>query len=159
MEKKKKKAPSFRLKGIDGSGEEREFALKDFLGQKVLLYFYPRDNTPGCTTEACDFQSNLQNLSAYGYVVVGVSPDSVESHKKFQEKHGLQFILLSDPEKKVAQKYGAYGTKKRYGREVEGIIRSTFAIDEKGKIEKMWINVRAKGHVERILRELKSETE
>ncbi len=154
MVKEGDKAPDFCLRGIDENGEEREFCLKDFRGSKLILYFYPKDNTPGCTTEACDFRDNLNKLVEMGYKVVGVSPDSVNSHKKFREKYNLNFPLLSDPDKKVAEAYGAYGEKKMYGKVTKGIIRSTYLIDEKGNIVKVWHNVKAKGHVENILREL-----
>ncbi len=145
MVKEGDKAPDFCLKGIDEEGREREFCLKDLLGSKLILYFYPKDNTPGCTTEACDFRDNLSRLQGKGYKVVGISPDTVESHKKFREKYSLNFPLLSDPEKKVAKAYGAYREK---------IIRSTFLIDEEGRIVRAWRNVKAKGHVESIMREL-----
>ncbi len=154
MVKEGEKAPDFCLKGIDEKGEEKEFCLKDFSGKKLILYFYPKDNTPGCTTEACDFRDNLNVLVSKGYQVVGVSPDSVKSHKNFKEKYGLNFPLLSDPDKKVAEAFGAYGEKKMYGKVTKGIIRSTFLIDEDGKIAKAWRNVKAKGHVEKILKEL-----
>ncbi|RLJ70267.1 peroxiredoxin Q/BCP [Hydrogenivirga caldilitoris] len=156
MLKEGDKAPDFCLKGIDEKGEEREFCLKDFKGRKLILYFYPKDDTPGCTVEACDFRDNLNPLVSKGYLVVGVSPDSVSSHKKFKEKHGLNFPLLSDPDKKVAEAYGAYGEKKMYGKVTKGIIRSTFLIDEEGRIAKAWYNVKAKGHVEKLLKELES---
>ncbi len=145
MVKEGDKAPDFCLKGIDEEGREREFCLKDLLGSKLILYFYPKDNTPGCTREACDFRDNLSRLQSKGYKVVGISPDTVESHKKFREKHSLNFPLLSDPERKVAKAYGAYREK---------IIRSTFLIDEEGRILRAWRNVKAKGHVESIMREL-----
>ncbi len=103
MVKEGDKAPDFCLKGIDEEGREREFCLKDLLGSKLILYFYPKDNTPGCTRETCDFRDNLSRLQGKGYKVVGISPDTVESHKKFREKHSLNFPLLSDPEKKVAK--------------------------------------------------------
>ncbi len=154
MVKEGEKAPDFCLKGIDEKGEEKEFCLKDFKGKKLILYFYPKDNTPGCTTEACDFRDNLNVLVGKGYQVVGVSPDSVKSHKNFKEKYGLNFPLLSDPDKKVAEAFGAYGEKKMYGKVTKGIIRSTFLIDEEGKVAKAWRNVKAKGHVEKILKEL-----
>ncbi len=156
MVKEGDKAPDFCLKGIDEKGEEKEFCLKDFRGSKLILYFYPKDNTPGCTTEACDFRDNLNRLVSIGYKVVGVSPDSVSSHKKFREKYNLNFPLLSDPDKKVAEAYGAYGEKKMYGKVTKGIIRSTYLIDEEGRIAKVWHNVKAKGHVEKILKELES---
>ncbi len=154
MLKEEDKAPDFCLKGIDEKGEEKEFCLKDFRGSKLILYFYPKDNTPGCTVEACDFRDNLNVLVERGYKVVGVSPDSVESHRKFKEKYNLNFPLLSDPDKKVAESYGAYGEKKMYGKVTKGIIRSTFLIDEEGRIKKAWYNVKAKGHVEKLLKEL-----
>ena len=154
MLKEGDKAPDFCLKGIDEKGEEKEFCLKDFKGEKVILYFYPKDNTPGCTTEACDFRDNMNVLANMGYTVLGVSPDSVNSHKKFKEKYDLNFILLSDPDKSVAESYGAFGEKKMYGKVTKGIIRSTFLIDEDGNIAKAWYNVKAKGHVEKVLKEL-----
>jgi len=145
--------PSLKLKGLDPEGAEGEFDLAELTQGRAIVYFYPKDNTPGCTTEACDFRDNLQRLAAAGIKVIGISPDPIESHKKFRQKHGLNFYLLSDPQKEAAKLFGAYGKKKRYGREVEGIIRSTFLV-EKGTIQKEWRNVRAKGHVERLLKEL-----
>ena len=156
MLKEGDKVPNFCLKGIDEQGNEREFCIEEFKGKKVILYFYPKDNTPGCTQEACDFRDNLNVLKEMGYVVIGVSPDSVNSHKKFKEKHNLNFILLSDPEKKVAEMFGAYGEKKAYGKTTKGIIRSTFIIDEEGRIIKEWRNVKAKGHVQKVIETLKS---
>jgi peroxiredoxin Q/BCP len=145
--------PNFCLKGIDPEGKEIDFCFDQVRDKKVIIYFYPKDNTPGCTTEACDFRDNLNILKNYGIEVIGISPDSLNSHKKFKEKYGLNFILLSDPDKEVAALFGAYGEKKSYGKITKGIIRSTFYI-ENGKIVKAWRNVRAKGHVERILKEL-----
>jgi len=156
MLKEGSKVPNFCLKGIDEEGREREFCLEEFKGKKLIIYFYPKDNTPGCTQEACDFRDNLNVLKEMGYIVIGISPDSVNSHKKFKEKHGLNFILLSDPEKKVAEMFGAYGEKKAYGKVTKGIIRSTFVIDEEGKIVKEWRNVKAKGHVQKVLEFLKN---
>ncbi len=148
------KAPDFTLPGIDEDGNEREFSLKDFAGKKVVLYFYPRDNTPGCTTEACDFRDNIERVKAAGAVVLGVSPDSVKSHKGFKEKHGLPFPLLSDTDRAVAEEYGAYGEKKMYGKVTKGIIRSTVLIDEEGVIRKIWRSVKVKGHVDKVLEAL-----
>jgi peroxiredoxin Q/BCP len=147
------KAVDFCLPGIDEKGNEINFCLKDYLGKDkdVILYFYPKDDTPGCTTEACDFRDNLNILQNYA-IVVGVSPDSIESHKKFKEKYGLNFILLSDKNKEVMKQYGAYGKKVMYGKETEGVIRSTFIISPDGSIKKAWKNVKAKGHVEQILK-------
>ena len=156
MLKEGQKAPDFCLKGLDPEGKEGEFCLKDFRGEKLILYFYPKDDTPGCTTEACDFRDNLTALGSLGIKVVGVSPDSIDSHRKFREKYKLNFTLLSDPDHSVATKYGAYGEKKMYGKTKMGIIRSTFLIDEEGRLQKAWYNVKAKGHVEKILKELKS---
>jgi peroxiredoxin Q/BCP len=147
------KAIDFCLPGIDEKGNEINFCLRDYLGKDkdVILYFYPKDDTPGCTTEACDFRDNLNILQNYA-IVVGVSPDSIESHKKFKEKYGLNFILLSDKNKEVMKQYGAYGKKVMYGKETEGVIRSTFIISPDGSIKKAWKNVKAKGHVEQILK-------
>jgi len=147
------KAVDFCLPGIDEKGNEINFCLKDYLGKDkdIILYFYPKDDTPGCTTEACDFRDNLNILQNYA-IVVGVSPDSIESHKKFKEKYGLNFILLSDKNKEVLKQYGAYGKKVMYGKETEGVIRSTFIISPDGSIKKAWKNVKAKGHVEQILK-------
>ncbi|MBX0311125.1 MAG: peroxiredoxin [Sulfurihydrogenibium sp.] len=147
------KAIDFCLPGIDEKGNEINFCLRDYLGKDkdIILYFYPKDDTPGCTTEACDFRDNLNILQNYA-IVVGVSPDSIESHKKFKEKYGLNFILLSDKNKEVMKQYGAYGKKVMYGKETEGVIRSTFIISPDGSIKKAWKNVKAKGHVEQILK-------
>ncbi|MCS6958389.1 MAG: peroxiredoxin [Aquificaceae bacterium] len=147
-------APNFCLDGIDEKGKEGRFCLKDFLSSPLILYFYPKDDTPGCTQEACDFRDNMNLLKSKGYNVVGISPDGIQSHTKFREKYGLSFPLLSDPQKEVAKAYGAYGKKKMYGRETEGIIRSTFFVSTDGKIVRAWYNVKAKGHVESLLKEL-----
>ncbi len=148
------KAPEFTLKGIDEKGEEREFSLKDYKGKKIVLYFYPKDDTPGCTKEACSFRDNINKIKEKGAIILGVSPDSIKSHKKFKEKYGLQFPLLSDPDYEVAKKYGAYGEKVMYGKKKIGIIRSTFIIDEMGKIKKTFYNVKVEGHVEEVLNHL-----
>ncbi|MCS6999223.1 MAG: peroxiredoxin [Aquificaceae bacterium] len=147
-------APEFCLEGIDEEGREGRFCLRDLLSSPLILYFYPKDDTPGCTQEACDFRDNLSLLETKGYRVVGVSPDSLQSHRKFREKYGLNFILLSDPDKNVARTYGAYGKKKLYGKESEGMIRSTFLISTEGKVLKALYNVKAKGHVESLLKGL-----
>ncbi|MBD3331957.1 thioredoxin-dependent thiol peroxidase [candidate division GN15 bacterium] len=141
-----KKAPAFTLSNQDGD----KVKLSDLAGQWVVLYFYPKDNTPGCTTEACDFTDSLKDFEKLNATVLGVSPDSVESHQKFIDKQNLKITLLSDPDKKVLEKYGAWGTKKMYGKETRGVIRSTFLIDPKGKIAHRWSNVRAKGHVAKV---------
>ncbi len=147
------KAIDFCLPGIDEDGNEINFCLKDYLndGKDIILYFYPKDDTPGCTTEACDFRDNLNILNNYA-IVVGVSPDSVESHKKFKGKYSLNFILLSDKDKSVMKSYGAYGEKVMYGKKTEGVIRSTFIISSDGTVKKAWKNVKAKGHVQQILK-------
>ncbi|NPA12468.1 MAG: peroxiredoxin, partial [Aquificae bacterium] len=131
---------------------EKEICLDDLLsqGKYIILYFYPRDNTPGCTTEACDFRDNLNVLSQKA-VVVGVSPDSINSHRKFKDKYSLNFYLLSDPDKKVMEQYDAYGEKKMYGKTTKGVIRSTYVISPDGKIVKKWRNVKAKGHVAKVV--------
>ncbi|RMH80008.1 MAG: thioredoxin-dependent thiol peroxidase [Acidobacteria bacterium] len=154
MVKEGDRAPDFCLDGIDEEGKERQVCLGELLGSQLILYFYPKDDTPGCTQEACDFRDSLNLLKAKGIKVVGISPDSVPSHKKFREKYGLNFMLLSDPDKSVAKAYGAYGKKKMYGKETEGIIRSTFLISPEGNILRSWLNVKATGHVASILKEL-----
>ena len=138
-------APAFTLPGIDAAGSERVYSLDDYKGSRVLLYFYPRDNTPGCTREASDFTRAVHDLG--GAAIIGVSPDSIEAHRQFIEKHGLNLLLLSDPEKSVAAPYGAWGEKKKG---TMGIIRSSFLIDEGGKILKAWYNVKVAGHVREI---------
>ncbi|MBK1973650.1 thioredoxin-dependent thiol peroxidase [Campylobacter sp. TTU-622] len=143
-------APTFELLNQDGI----KISLKDFIGKKVILYFYPKDNTPGCTMEACDFSGDYEKFSEKNAVIIGVSPDSVKSHTNFIQKYNLKHILLSDSEKEVSKMYGAWGLKKNYGKEYEGIIRSTFVIDEKGKIIKIYKNVKAKNHVQKVFEEL-----
>lgn len=125
--------------------------LSDFRGKKVVLYFYPRDNTPGCTQEACDFRDKEESLDRAGAVIIGISPDAEKRHQNFRRKHGLPFILLSDPEKKVAEKYGVFKEKKMYGKTVRGIERSTFLIDEKGKLLSEMRKVKVKGHVDEAI--------
>lgn len=144
---------NIKLLGIDETGAEKEFSLSDFKGKKVVLYFYPKDNTSGCTQEACDFRDNFNRLTSKA-VVIGVSPDSIKSHLKFKEKQSLNFILLSDTEHKLAEAFGAWGEKSMYGRKYFGIIRSTFILAANGKIEKEWRKVKVKGHVEEVLENL-----
>ncbi|ECZ8665431.1 thioredoxin-dependent thiol peroxidase [Campylobacter jejuni] len=144
------KAPQFELLNQDGV----KIALKDFIGKKVILYFYPKDNTLGCTTEACDFSLNYDKFGGKNAVIIGISPDSVASHEKFISKFDLKHILLSDSEKEVAKAYGVWGFKKNYGKEYEGIIRSTFVIDETGKIAQIYSNVRVKDHALKVLESL-----
>jgi len=146
-----KKIPAFKL--VDQSDGEKSF--KDIAGKNgVVIYAYPRDNTPGCTTEANDFQANLDKFEALGLSVVGISKDSVKSHCNFAEKYGLNFSLLSDPDKKLLEPLGAWGEKKNYGKVSMGIIRSTFVFDNKGKLQNAYRNVRAKGHVDRLLKDI-----
>ena len=144
-----------KLQGLDAEGNEKEFSLNDFKGQKVILYFYPKDNTSGCTQEACDFRDNINRLTSYA-IVIGVSPDSIKSHKSFKEKQSLNFILLSDPEHKLAEEFEVWKEKSMYGRKYMGIERSTFIIDKNGKIEKEWRKVKVKGHVDEVIEYLKA---
>ncbi len=144
------KAPAFTLTDDKGG----KVKLSDFAGKTVVLYAYPAAMTPGCTTQACDFRDSLSALQAAGIEVIGISPDSPEKLAKFREKDGLNFTLVSDPDKKVLTKYGAFGEKKMYGKTVTGVIRSTFVIDPKGKIQEALYNVRAKGHVAKLRRDL-----
>lgn len=137
------KAPAFKLKNQD----EAAVSLADFKGKKVIVYFYPAAATPGCTKQACDFQENMNVLKKAGYVVVGISPDAPAKLTKFRKAEGLKFDLLSDPEMKVIKAYGAFGEKSMYGKIYEGLIRSTFVIDENGKVEHALYNVKATGHV------------
>src|SRR5512135_2739728 len=132
-----KAAPEFTLTDIDG----KKVALKDFAGKDLILYFYPKDDTPGCTKEACGFRDGWKELAKTGAVVVGVSADSAESHKKFIAKYKLPFPLLSDPDRKVMEKYGAYGEKMMYGKKTIGVIRSTVWIAPDGRVKKHWKKV------------------
>jgi peroxiredoxin Q/BCP len=143
MLKINQKAPEFNLP--DQSGEMHN--LKMYKGKKVLLYFYPKDDTPGCTTEACSFRDNLKDLSSLGLVVLGVSKDSVASHAKFAKKYDLNFPILSDETGEVIEAYGAWGKKKFMGREYMGILRMSFLIDQDGKVEKIYEEVKPKEHV------------
>lgn len=144
---------NIKLNGIDTDGTEKEFSLADFKGQKIILYFYPKDNTSGCTQEACNFRDNFNRLTSKAFVI-GVSPDSIKSHLKFKENHELNFILLSDPEHILSEAFGAWGEKSMYGRKYMGIIRSTFILDENGSIIKEWRKVKVKGHVDEVLNSL-----
>ena len=128
--------------------------LSEFKGQRVVVYFYPAAMTPGCTTEACDFRDSLSALSAAGMVVLGISPDKPEKLKKFAEKEGLNFDLLSDPDKSMMEEWGAFGEKKNYGKVVQGVIRSTLVIDAEGAVELAQYNVKATGHVARVRKAL-----
>lgn len=150
MLKEGQPAPNFKLKNQNGDTIE----LKDFLGKKVVFYFYPKDLTPGCTVEACGFSENLGRIQKKNTVVLGVSFDDERDHQKFIEKHGLKFDLLVDDEKEVAKKYGVYQKKKFMGKEFMGIVRSTFLIDEKGRLQKIWSPVKVEGHVDEVIENL-----
>jgi peroxiredoxin Q/BCP len=137
------KVPNFTLPSSNG----HEVSLSDFLGRKVILYFYPKNMTPACTQEACEFRDAFDQITAVGAVVLGISPDSLASHAKFTEKHSLPFPLLSDEDHKVSEMFGVWQLKKLYGKEFMGIVRSTFLIDEQRILVEEWRKVRVKGHV------------
>lgn len=140
-------APDFILQGDNGSN----YQLKNFRGKNVVLYFYPKDLTPGCTVEACDFNDSLKLLTRLNTVVLGVSKDPLTTHARFKSKYGLGFMLLSDPEMAVHKTYGAYGEKKMYGKTSLGVLRTTYLIGSHGKIVKVWSKVRANGHVAMVV--------
>jgi peroxiredoxin Q/BCP len=141
------KAPAFELSDQDGS----PVSAKALAGKPYVLYFYPKDDTPGCTIEACDFRDSSSSFNKAGVRVLGVSPDSVQSHDKFRSKFGLNFTLLADPDKSLAKGYGVWALKKNYGKEYMGIVRSTFLVDDKGVVRKAWRGIKAAGHVEKVL--------
>ncbi|QDY76912.1 thioredoxin-dependent thiol peroxidase [Streptomyces qinzhouensis] len=143
-------APDFTLPDADGN----EVSLASHRGRKVIVYFYPAALTPGCTKQACDFTDNLDVLAGAGYDVIGVSPDKPEKLAKFREKENLKVTLVGDPDKEVLRAYGAFGEKKLYGKVVTGVIRSTVIVDEEGKVERALYNVRATGHVAKIIKDL-----
>ena len=143
-------APTFSLTNQDGT----TVTLASLKGQRVVLYFYPADDTPGCTKEACQFNDDLSGFNDLGVVVLGVSPDDAASHQKFRAKYGLRFDLLSDPSREVMTAYGAFGEKMMYGKLVTGVIRSTFLISPTGRIERAWYGVRADGHAAKVLASL-----
>jgi peroxiredoxin Q/BCP len=143
-------APAFTLEDQDGT----RVSLDDFAGKKTIVYFYPAASTPGCTTEACDFRDNINSLKSSGYQVLGVSKDNLADLKQFQSEQGLNFPLLSDPDLVVHKEYGAYGEKSLYGKTVVGTIRSTFVVDENGKIQLPLYNVKATGHVASLRKKL-----
>jgi peroxiredoxin Q/BCP len=142
------KAPAF--KGIDQDG--KKVSLTDFKGQKVVLYFYPEDDTPTCTVQACNLRDNYSLLTKNGFKVIGVSPDDEKSHQKFKEKFNLPFTLIADPQHKIIDKYGVWGLKNLYGREYMGLFRTTFVIDEKGIISKIFLRPKNKAHAEEIVK-------
>lgn len=144
-------APEFSLPADDG----RTVALKDLRGRPVVLYFYPKDDTPGCTKEACQFRDSWKDVEQAGVVVLGVSPDSVTSHEKFKRKYSLPFPLLADVDHQVATAYGAWGEKSRYGRTYQGILRTTFLIDREGRVARVFENVKPEGHAAEVLAALR----
>ena len=143
-------APSFSLRSDTGD----LINLGDFKGRKVVLYFYPKDDTSGCTVEACEFRDSWTAVKRTGAALLGVSPDGVESHQKFRRKHDLPFPLLADPDHSVAERYGAWGEKSMYGRKYQGILRTTFVIDEAGRIARVFEKVKPKGHAKEVLEAL-----
>jgi peroxiredoxin Q/BCP len=145
-----KKAPAFTLPDSDGN----KVSLKDYMGEKVILYFYPKDNTSGCTAQACDFNDSLKEFDKIKTKVIGISKDSQKSHIKFRDKFELKFTLLSDEEIKIIPKYGIWKEKSMYGKKYRGVERTTFIIDKKGKIEKIYTKVKVTGHVDEILKYL-----
>jgi peroxiredoxin Q/BCP len=145
------KAPDFCLPNQDNE----EICLRDFQGSWIVLYFYPKDNTPGCTAEAVDFSSNLEEFNKLGATVIGVSPDSVKKHQNFIKNKSLKIMLLSDTEKEVCSLFGVWRLKKNFGREYMGVVRSTFLINPDGVVAHKWENVRVKGHIEAVLKRLK----
>lgn len=143
-------APAFTLPDADGN----DVSLADHKGRKVIVYFYPRALTPGCTKQACDFTDNLDLLATAGYDVIGISPDKPEKLAKFRDEENLKVTLVSDPAKETLEAYGAFGEKQNYGKTVMGVIRSTIVVDENGKVEHAFYNVRATGHVAKIIKDL-----
>lgn len=144
------KAPEFTLTNLDG----KKVSLADYRGKKVILYFYPAASTPGCTTQACDFRDNMASLQGAGYVVLGVSKDELPALQKFAKEENLSFPLLSDPDLAVHHAYGAFGEKSMYGKKVQGVLRSTFVVDENGVLSHALYNVKATGHVESLRKKL-----
>jgi peroxiredoxin Q/BCP len=143
-------APEFTLPDADG----KDVSLSDYRGQKVIVYFYPAAMTPGCTTQACDFRDSLQSLVGAGYAVLGISPDKPAKLAKFRDRDSVNFPLLSDESKQTLEAYGAWGEKKLYGKQIVGVLRSTFVVDENGRLEVAQYNVKATGHVAKLRRDL-----
>lgn len=143
-------APNF-TSNVDGGGEVN---LSDYSGKKVVLYFYPKDDTSGCTKQACGFKDNMERITTTGAVVLGVSPDSVNSHNKFRDKYDLNFNLVSDETKEIAKNYGVWVEKSMYGKKYMGVERTTFIIDEKGEIIKVYSKVKVDGHIEKVIEDL-----
>jgi peroxiredoxin Q/BCP len=143
-------APDFSLPDPDGT----QVSLSALKGQKAVVYFYPAASTPGCTTQACDFRDNMASLTSAGYAVVGISPDTPEDQRRFRDEQQVPYPLLCDPSREVLEAYGAWGEKKLYGKTVTGVIRSTFVLDEQGRVEKAMYNVKATGHVAKLRKDL-----
>ncbi len=146
-------APNFTAQANGG----RTISLADFRGSNIVLYFYPKDNTPGCTAEACDFRDNMARIISKGAIVIGISPDSIDSHEKFLQKYDLNFTIVSDVDAKICQLYGVWMEKSMYGRKYMGVARTTFLIDEQGIIQHIWENVKVKGHIEEVISTLQSK--
>lgn len=144
------KAPAITLKDQDNN----TISLSDFIGKQVVVFFYPKDNTPGCTKEACEFTSKKNNFESKNTIIIGISKDSVQSHQKFIEKQDLNIILLSDPNGQACEAFGVWKEKKNYGKTYMGIVRTTFLIDEEGFIKNIWDNVRVNGHVDAVFQAL-----
>lgn len=142
-----------KLQGLDKDGNENEYTLADFKGQKVVLYFYPKDNTSGCTQEACDFRENMNRITPIA-TVIGVSPNDIKSHKKFKEKQDLNFLLLSDTEHTLSEAFNVWKEKSMYGKKYMGIERSTFILDENGQVIHEWRKVKVNGHVDDVIQSL-----
>ena len=141
------------IDAVDQNGDPVK--LSDYRGKKVVLYFYPKDNTPGCTKEACAFRDNMERIVGQGAMVLGVSPDNPASHDKFKDQHDLNFSLISDPDKAICEKYDIIGEKKMFGKSYKGVIRTTYIIDPEGMIAHKWSNVKVNGHVEQVIKKLK----
>jgi len=144
------KAPEFTLSDAEG----KTVSLRDFRGRKVVIYFYPKDDTPGCTRESCDFRDSQPDFERAGAVVVGISPDTAKSHQRFREKYGLNFILLADPQRQAIEAFGVWQEKSMYGKKYMGVERSTFLIDEQGRLAGEWRKVKVDGHVAQVLASL-----
>jgi len=145
------KAPDFTAQ----ISEDKSISLSDYIGKWVVLYFYPKDNTPGCTKEACSFRDSLSDLTSLGAVVLGVSPDSISSHETFKSQQKLNFDLIADPDKTVCNLYNIIGEKNMYGKKIVGVIRSTYIINPEGDIVHLWTNVKVDNHVEKVTEKLK----
>jgi len=144
------KAPNFELEDSEGTVHK----LSDYQGETIVVYFYPKDDTPGCTKEACSFRDSYKDFKDAGVTIIGISPDKVESHKKFKDKYALPFTLLADSDHEVCESYGVWGLKKSFGREYEGVYRTTFIIDPEGQVQRVFENVKPSDHSQEVLSEL-----